>query len=251
MVSAQGSSPKTYSRCGRLPGARPVHSCELRARRRSAFELGKHLQDDRLPRRDKLRQMITISAIGLPTPRPHNGFSQIGRASQPNPPIYAHSTKGLVPRSRSRIRFVPWCHTGSWAFYKLRDDQILQVICRTCQNVFAGSRVPASARLLCMGLFSIFWVREPLRPCGWPAGRSSRPPSPKSASAWLPSLAWPIGERGGARTHDPLIKSHVLYRLSYALTKGSRWLPSAVDPSGTISTQTPPAFVARENRLIP
>ena len=26
-----------------------------------------------------------------------------------------------------------------------------------------------------------------------------------------------IGERGGARTHDPVIKSHVLYRLSYAL----------------------------------
>jgi hypothetical protein len=26
-----------------------------------------------------------------------------------------------------------------------------------------------------------------------------------------------FGERGGARTHDPVIKSHVLYRLSYAL----------------------------------
>ena len=26
-----------------------------------------------------------------------------------------------------------------------------------------------------------------------------------------------LGERGGARTHDPVIKSHVLYRLSYAL----------------------------------
>jgi hypothetical protein len=25
------------------------------------------------------------------------------------------------------------------------------------------------------------------------------------------------GERGGARTLDPMIKSHVLYRLSYAL----------------------------------
>ena len=29
------------------------------------------------------------------------------------------------------------------------------------------------------------------------------------------------GERGGARTHDPVIKSHVLYRLSYALAAGS------------------------------
>jgi hypothetical protein len=28
----------------------------------------------------------------------------------------------------------------------------------------------------------------------------------------------PIGERGGTRTLDPMIKSHVLYRLSYALT---------------------------------
>jgi hypothetical protein len=27
-----------------------------------------------------------------------------------------------------------------------------------------------------------------------------------------------IGERGGTRTLDPMIKSHVLYRLSYALT---------------------------------
>ena len=26
-----------------------------------------------------------------------------------------------------------------------------------------------------------------------------------------------FGERGGDRTHDPVIKSHVLYRLSYAL----------------------------------
>jgi hypothetical protein len=27
-----------------------------------------------------------------------------------------------------------------------------------------------------------------------------------------------VGERGGTRTLDPMIKSHVLYRLSYALT---------------------------------
>ena len=29
------------------------------------------------------------------------------------------------------------------------------------------------------------------------------------------------GERGGTRTLDPMIKSHVLYRLSYALTRGA------------------------------
>ena len=32
-----------------------------------------------------------------------------------------------------------------------------------------------------------------------------------------PDIEW-IGERGGTRTLDPMIKSHVLYRLSYALT---------------------------------
>ena len=29
------------------------------------------------------------------------------------------------------------------------------------------------------------------------------------------------GERGGTRTHDPLIKSQMLYRLSYALLLGA------------------------------
>jgi hypothetical protein len=29
---------------------------------------------------------------------------------------------------------------------------------------------------------------------------------------------WLHGERGGTRTLDPMIKSHVLYHLSYALT---------------------------------
>src|SRR3954471_24292074 len=31
------------------------------------------------------------------------------------------------------------------------------------------------------------------------------------------TFAGKLGERGGIRTHDPMIKSHVLYRLSYAL----------------------------------
>ena len=41
---------------------------------------------------------------------------------------------------------------------------------------------------------------------------------------WLQYLNL-LGERGGTRTLDPMIKSHVLYRLSYALThlnSGSR-----------------------------
>ena len=31
-------------------------------------------------------------------------------------------------------------------------------------------------------------------------------------------LRFGCGERGGTRTHDPLIKSQMLYRLSYALS---------------------------------
>ncbi len=30
-------------------------------------------------------------------------------------------------------------------------------------------------------------------------------------------IGWKNGEPGGIRTHDPMIKSHVLYRLSYGL----------------------------------
>jgi hypothetical protein len=36
-----------------------------------------------------------------------------------------------------------------------------------------------------------------------------------------------IGERGGARTLDPVIKSHVLYQLSYALHLPDQILNSA------------------------
>ena len=39
--------------------------------------------------------------------------------------------------------------------------------------------------------------------------------SPNSRNRWDKRL---FGERGGTRTRDPMIKSHVLYRLSYALT---------------------------------
>ena len=41
-----------------------------------------------------------------------------------------------------------------------------------------------------------------------------------------------FGERGGTRTLDPMIKSHVLYRLSYALTRG---LCRGMDPRGSIA----------------
>ena len=51
------------------------------------------------------------------------------------------------------------CRAGPWMSIKLRDDGIVPLICPTCQNVFAGplnASVPATAMLLCMGLFSIF-----------------------------------------------------------------------------------------------
>jgi hypothetical protein len=54
------------------------------------------------------------------------------------------------------------------------------------------------------------------------------PPGLADDSLWLAQLdirLWKFdrgtaefGERGGTRTLDPMIKSHVLYRLSYALT---------------------------------
>jgi hypothetical protein len=48
---------------------------------------------------------------------------------------------------------------GHGRFYKLRDDEIVPLICPTCQNVFARSlkaSMPTTTMLLCMGLFSIF-----------------------------------------------------------------------------------------------
>lgn len=49
------------------------------------------------------------------------------------------------------------------------------------------------------------------------------------ARAWLvesvPEIplgaATDAGEPGGTRTHDPMIKSHVLYQLSYGLASGA------------------------------
>ena len=55
---------------------------------------------------------------------------------------------------------------------------------------------------------------EPALPNGFP--------SLKCWEAKLPKIRYKLlillGERGGTRTLDPMIKSHVLYRLSYALT---------------------------------
>jgi hypothetical protein len=51
-----------------------------------------------------------------------------------------------------------------------RNDAIMPVICPTGQVAFRACRLPAAGgRLLCMGLFSIFWQRGALAPLhNWP-----------------------------------------------------------------------------------
>jgi len=69
-------------------------------------------------------------------------------------------------QSRRKAR----CWGGPWAFYKLRDDGIVPLICPTCQNVFEGSRkaiMPATPCYFAWGCFRYFSrERAPRRPCG-------------------------------------------------------------------------------------
>ena len=61
------------------------------------------------------------------------------------------------------------CRAESSVFCKFRDHAILQMICPTCQVNFVESEVVAAARLLCMGLFSIFWFGARARRArAWP-----------------------------------------------------------------------------------
>jgi len=62
----------------------------------------------------------------------------------------------------------------SWfAFYGLRDDGILQLICLTCQNVFAAHASDRQATL--HGLFSIFWVGRGMTAAGEGCERRCQP----------------------------------------------------------------------------
>jgi hypothetical protein len=54
-----------------------------------------------------------------------------------------------------------------------------------------------------------------------------------------------LGERGGTRTLDPMIKSHVLYRLSYALTVQSVTTIQTVIPFQLLSGHDPPETDSR------
>src|ERR1044071_1311934 len=71
-----------------------------------------------------------------------------------------------------------------------------------------------------------------------------RPGLHGAAELWIFPNAWKGGERGGARTHDPVIKSHVLYRLSYAL-------PGAGLGHGGRVSKPKSRLSARCNRPIP
>jgi len=72
----------------------------------------------------------------------------------------------------------------------MRDHGIVPLICPTCQTVFEGeASLPAANRLLCMGLFSIFWLggeRGPPSPDGLRRG-SLRPLRFRKTCAGLPS----------------------------------------------------------------
>jgi hypothetical protein len=52
----------------------------------------------------------------------------------------------------------------------------------------------------------------------WVPTGSMEPKTPVSSCQKMQVMLDFHGERGGTRTLDPMIKSHVLYRLSYALT---------------------------------
>src|SRR4051812_2294318 len=80
--------------------------------------------------------------------------------------VAAYTTSGGVAEGDVAWFWRPTLVPRWFAFCRWRDDGIMQVICPTCQMSSPGSRSPATARLLCMGLFSIFWVREPRWPCG-------------------------------------------------------------------------------------
>jgi hypothetical protein len=80
-------------------------------------------------------------------------------------------------QSRRRVR----CRAGPSAFYKLRDDRIVPVICPTCQNVFAGSlkpSIPATPCYFAWGCFRHFSLGR--------APRSSKREKPRLAAG--PSL---------------------------------------------------------------
>src|SRR4051812_26685098 len=91
------------------------------------------------------------------------------------------------------------------ASYTLRDDAIMQVICPTSQTVFAELRMPATARLLCMGLFSIFRVRGRGGHAAGLPGRNSEAAERDrmSATAWDDAALSTVIVREGGRSSIP------------------------------------------------
>jgi hypothetical protein len=78
-------------------------------------------------------------------------------------PMQLQWWKGFCLQSRRTAR----CRAGPWASYKLREDELMPLICPTCQNVFAGSlktSPPATLGYFAWGCFRYFsWERAPRR----------------------------------------------------------------------------------------
>ena len=71
------------------------------------------------------------------------------------------------------------CRGGPWAFDDLRDDELVPVICPTCQ-MFSKDRSsrPARRGYFAWGCFRYFsWERVPRRPCRWLSHSQARPPA--------------------------------------------------------------------------
>ena len=98
----------------------------------------------------------------------------------------------------------------SWAFYKLRKNGILQVICPTCQSFRGIAHASDSQATLHGVVFDISGARVAsalrLGARAVARGRACLHPGQLRGVSfgWQPSLA--TGERAGARTHDPVIK---------------------------------------------
>src|SRR5207302_428603 len=137
------------------------------------------------------------------------------------------------------------CWAGPWAFYKLRDDGIVRLSCPTCQNVFAGSlkaSQPATIMLLCMGLFSIFWLGAKVH--GLPS-RSSR---------WLLAPPVRLRSRFAQARPDTLRPDGLRMAAPRVARQGEAWwacLDSNQEPDRyerpalTIELQAPPQTAAR------
>jgi hypothetical protein len=90
---------------------------------------------------------------------------------------------GLPLQSRRRAR----CRAGPWAFCKLRDDELVPLICPTCQMFSRDRSKHPCQRPPCYfawGCFRYFsWERAPRRPCRCRSVRNPKAPCFAMASS--------------------------------------------------------------------